>query len=366
MKELEIILKDNPFTKLVGGWQDKLNEIIEKPDFLYNSEEPSSQEWFCLPSDETRIRDFNNDLSNEVEWKKNKFRLHPEFIPQPFIGHPSADIWFLNINPSWFASDVFAMLNNKRSVRDLYMTNFKDTPGQPGNGLYLSQNKKQGQGIRIRFNEENDLQKIRERGAIMLSQLLLDYSTTTFFPLNECFNIVSGNEKNTMYNWWRDIILGSGSRNANAVFVGRKIINDLKCDHCKDKVRKLGQSVFVLEMNPYRSLKPDDKYSFIGYGLSEDNEWGRFWKRLVKYGIMKKKTFIMRAKPNATTSGSRSFLYKKFMEIFEELEKDQGGQLSLSLYLMSNVRNPTLSSGNLMIKTLNGWCKLNHYCAGQG
>ena len=37
MKELEIILKDNPFTKLVGGWQDKLNEIIEKPDFLYNS-----------------------------------------------------------------------------------------------------------------------------------------------------------------------------------------------------------------------------------------------------------------------------------------------------------------------------------------
>lgn len=208
-KKLEVILEKNPFREkgLIDGWRKELAKIAEKQDFPYDPDKPEDYKWFCLEEDKERIKKFNEGLTLDTRKSENTkrgHRIHPEFIPQPFIGHPSAKIWLLNINPSWFASDVFAILNAGSNVQELTWRKKINNES-----LHLAVG---GETIPFVDDMRDNVKCLKERQERMLNQLLLEKNTTTFFLLNECFNIVhdkSDGIKDTMYKWWSRCVIGN-------------------------------------------------------------------------------------------------------------------------------------------------------------
>ena len=124
--DLNEILKHNPFKKeLVDGWKETLSRIAEEKNFGGNMHQneffaprtyhpcglPEDRCHFILPGDNKFISDC---------------RIATHYIPQPFIGHPSAPVWILNENPSPFGCDVCAMLNVSETAKQLQWTRMKN------------------------------------------------------------------------------------------------------------------------------------------------------------------------------------------------------------------------------------------------
>src|SRR5438046_1686643 len=66
---------------------------------------------YILDSDAFEITEFNNRVSD-------RFRLHAELYPEPFLGSPDAPIVLLNLNPG-FAGDEQEFHEDQKSAKIL-------------------------------------------------------------------------------------------------------------------------------------------------------------------------------------------------------------------------------------------------------
>lgn len=284
---LDEILKGNPFDqKLINEWSGRLDEVAQNDSFdwqAYNGR-------FLLPDDIKAYETFGV--------RKTAEQIYPQFIPQPFIGHPSADIWLLNINPSWFPSDVYAMLNVSKAVREL---KWKVCEGHP-----LLDCCKKCKPLKFSQSGLGDKEVLRTRQQILLDQLL--FKDKTFFPLDKAFDFLDGStQKDSVRSWWLRTVFGASQKND---FPFRKELKG------KDRTL-LRHSLFVLELSPYRSSSPNAK--FIEDRLT--SSYGLFWRELVRYGLQSRKTIIVRAERNRCKS---SLLVKALRDNFANFEDRVG------------------------------------------
>ena len=261
--DLNEILKHNPFTKeLVDGWKETLAEIANQQNFT------GAQGYrFILPCHK------NADFVSRRKAGQHVFST--QYIPQPFIGHPSAPVWFLNQNPNPLDGDVCAMLNVSQSA-------------QGGSGEY-----KQGIG---------NLKDLLKRQELMLKQLLLG-DDVTFFSLDPLFDITSNGT--SMFTWWRKHVCG----NDPSKFPFYR--DSLTSGNAQEMAKKL----FVIEAFPYRSAN----WSDVKVEDWTKGDYFEFWKELVGYALMQsnkkivvrgalisKVSEIARSEPRATVMKFRN------------------------------------------------------------
>ncbi len=289
-EKLNEILNHNPFSKeLVGKWRTKLSEIANVKDF---------------GGDKTQEEFFGNGYPYAhfvLEGDKkyiNDARFYTHYIPQPFIGHPSAPIWILNENPSPFGSDVCAMLNVSDSARQLKWVN--GAGQEPAAPNYV----------------EANLHALGVRQELMLKQLRL-VEDVSFFPLDPRFDIVrrEGRALRSMFLWWRSFICGSERNRMVFPFHTENVTEEY--------AKQMAKKVFVLEAFPYRSVHFHDVEDL------QSGKYHKFWKELVRYALEHKKFIIGR--------GARLI---RAIRADEKLSK-------ADVRHFNNWRHPTLSLGNV-------------------
>ena len=223
---LETILESNPFTEeLVDQWKGQLKDGAK------------ARCGFLLPSDE-------EELGKDT-------KIFSQYIPQPFIGSPSAPVWLLNENPSPFESDDVAMLSAK--------------PAEGAGWQYA------------------DEESLRIRQKLMCDQLRLKVDGGTFFPLEKVFDVTGG--KGSMYGWWHEHVLGGGT--SKKCFPFREIFS------YNAAAGLIAEGLFVLEAFPYRTKNWNKKY------LNASREYHAFWWMLMEYAFENGKMLLIRANRNS-------------------------------------------------------------------
>ena len=223
---LETILESNPFTEeLVDQWKVQLKDGAK------------ARCGFLLPSDE-------EELGKDT-------KIFSQYIPQPFIGSPSAPVWLLNENPSPFESDDVAMLSAK--------------PAEGAGWQYA------------------DEESLRIRQQLMCDQLRLKADAGTFFPLEKVFDVTGG--KGSMYGWWHEHVLGG--RTSKKCFPFREIFS------YNAAAGLIAKGLFVLEAFPYRTKNWNKKY------LNASREYHAFWWMLMDYAVNNGKMLLIRANRNS-------------------------------------------------------------------
>lgn len=276
-KELENILKGNPFTEdLVDKWK---NRLARHGAGSFGTD--NQDDWFVLDGDTEAIAQYN-----ARNGRSDTRRLHPEFIPQTFIGHPSAPVWLLTINPSWFESDV-------RSI------------------------------LRADSTRKQDQDLLRARQEVMLDQLLLR-DGATFFPLviKDGRYLFEVSDAGDMYSWWNYAVRGSSEKNFP--------LHGLSAED-------VSQKLFVMEALPYRSSKWDERGMFR---LSRS--YDEFWTLLVKYACTHGKMLLVRAAESDTKVTNK--IAKRVMEIANEIG---GDKINAMMFGFRNVQSVSLSNGNV-------------------
>ena len=285
--DLKTVLKSNPFSdEIITKWSNKLSRMAQDgvDDIL------TDDVLFALEDDVEVIK-------GRLNRKNEKERIHAGFIPQPFIGHPEAKIWLLNINPSWFDTDIAAMLTVKQA-------NFDAGADEIRSG------------------------GLQARQKLMLDQLRLEGKSVTFFPLNECFSTLHSPDaggKDSMYNWWSKCVLGGGKEK----FPFAKYLQ-------YKSLELLGRSLFVLEMSPYRSKAPDK--TFVKERIKH-SAYGKFWSKLVEYGMSQEdKTIILRAEKDRSKNSLLRLLVDQVVPLHQRKAK---------VCWLKSCRNVTLSNDNI-------------------
>lgn len=331
-KDLEEILRENPFSEeLIKSWKKRLDEGMTGGFGTDNQDD-----WYVLKDDAKAIAEYNAKRPREFACRKGyewdgcdirrckriaDYRLHPEFIPQTFIGHPSAPIWLLTINPSWFESDVGSIL----SVDSAQRLTFRFCTVQENRCERMGED-------RLGRYKKNSLGKdiIRTRQEIMLDQLRLS-KEALFFPLVEKDGqaVFDVSEDGDMCSWWRGAVLGAEHSRGFP-------LRNLLLGH---PVSELSKVLFVLEALPYRSAQWDPTGMF---GLSR--AYGAFWEKLVRYACTHGKTLIVRAEAEKRTgivkSGSR--IVDAVRSIARECDPDA---ITGEMFGFVTARNVKLSTG---------------------
>lgn len=296
---IDNVLEFNPFSKeLVEVWRGTFGKIDEriKNEGCYNLNSPDAFK-FVLPGDEGRFEKIP--------------AIRTQYIPQPFIGHPSAPIWILNQNPSWFQSDLYSMFDVSQKA---IVESEKPLDGRRPNN-------------RTRIKKDSfGVDELRNRQSLLLAQLRLfrdgeaSNDDPSFFPLDAAFMFDANLERACSVGlWWRKFVAGAG------------IGNDFPLLPVVDEPKTIARHVFVVEAFPYRSAHWNDVESVWREGPYYD-----YWRHLVKYGYKNGKMLVVRGGPNG--------------DICKEIQKVVGASkrdVDDRLFYFSSVQHPTLSNGNL-------------------
>jgi len=288
--ELQRILQGNPFTEeLVEGWENDLTQLCEGRRDL-------STLSFVLPSDEDNVATYQQNDARRTE-HYDSF-LHPEILPQPFIGDPHAPVWLLLLNPGYSSPDLYDHLGICPCCdRIMSAGERRDAECMFGQG-------------RDRFAE------LKSRQRLMLNQLRL-VGDLPFYILDQSFNNLPDNatyKKKGGYRWWRAVLFGV-RRTENF------LLHD--CDGL-DAAGLVGEKLFVLESCPYHSKNFNPKVIWNG------NRYTEFWKSLIAWAVRAGKKFIV-----------RSSRVEKLIQC-HELSVNTSNSVHFS-----NVRNVTLTNRNL-------------------
>ena len=288
--ELQAVLRSNPFTEeLVKKWETDLKQFCDGSKDL-------SALSFVLPSDEEKVVAYQQ---NEARRKKNYDSfLHPEILPQPFIGDPHAPVWLLLLNPGYSSPDIYDHLGICPCCdRIMSAGDTRDVECMFGQG-------------RDRFGE------LQKRQRLMLNQLRL-VGDLPFYILDQSFNNLPNNatyKKKGGYRWWRAVLFGvRGTENF--------LLHD--CD-VGEAPMLVGEKLFVLESCPYHSKNFNSKVLWDG------NKYTEFWKCLIAWAVRAGKKFIVRS--------SRVDQLLRY----SDLDVNEGNSVHFS-----NVRNVTLTDRNL-------------------
>lgn len=242
---LSQILAENPFTtEVVNGWRNQLQRL-RKADY-----EEVSNASYLLPCDV----DF-------IERNREQADIKTNIPPQPYIGSPLADIWYIQINPSFSMPDYYDMVSISGDIKAHVVR-------ECGN---------------VNFHGDTNLQ---ERQNLLLNQYLLNVDGDyPFYPIAPSFNTLDYNGRNAlgMYRWWMRSLCVN---NRDAIFADVFQNGRSQCE----KANELGRRFFVLEFFPYHSkqfrVNRDDYTNSPYYG---------FVRRMVDYAMQMNKTILFRS-----------------------------------------------------------------------
>ena len=300
-QRLQEVLRLNPFReKLVDGWT---GSILNRAHDPFSEDVENANSAACvLECDRSSVSLVNTRHS----CYESPFHMHGEFLPHPFLGHPSAPIWMLLVNPSWCHVDVFDMLNVSQEAVVYSESPLFDDPKQ-----------------RAAVIDQDKTARFEHRLCLQQNQLLLR-EDAGFFPFDSSLETcaVGGNVSYGANGWWKKCLLGPGL--PNFPFSAFRDVEDNE---------SLGRKLFVLEFCPYRSRK------FVPKTLKDINngqsDYGRFWDELVRYAFEMQKIVVIRS-----TSNAKNNLIKNRLD---ELELDY---TSPNVTFLKSCQKVTLSRRN--------------------
>lgn len=248
---LNEVLEKNPFLSVVSSWKEECRKIRQ-------NKMDGENESFVLGNDEAWIKEYNEKIRGKKEY--DNLRLRINLIPQPFVGHPSAPIWILMLNPGYSERDEYDYL----SVTEL-------------NKSRISKQIKKLKSPVFPIGEEWSLLEARQDA--LLEQLMLN--RTSFHLLEKSFDSLRG-LKYGGYKYWESHLFGKDEQYFMSWFK-------------KEAYMTASNHVFVLEMMPYHSKHFDD--SILTSKSWNESGYAIFWRNLVNYGIENNKVFFVRS-PN--------------------------------------------------------------------
>ena len=243
-EQLEKILVKNPFRQEVDQWKKDLQDF-------HDGRKQMQDLRFILKSDCENFNKFQNGFA-----RKNKTRdtfLHPEVLPQPFIGTPCAPVWYLLLNPGYSFLDRYDHL-----------------------GILPNQEKYEISA------GSNSAELLSKRQELLIEQLCLK-ADTPFHILDNSFNTLSnarGSRKKGGFRWWKANLFGVNRSNG---FLFPECGANATAD-------SMSRNLFVIECCPYHSQNFDKRI------LWEDSEYQIFWKSLIEWAICSGKRFIVRSR----------------------------------------------------------------------
>lgn len=251
--------------------------------------DPDNNPWLdkkSLQNTKSLFLENDRQFIEQYQPGEDKYKLHGEAYPQPYIGFPTAPIWLLMKNPGYSPVDEAEIT-----------------------GIIP-------EDLRKRFNFQENPQQ--ERCRLLRDQLSFKQESP-FYPLEEDFHIwhYNGVSPQGSYRWWQQKLLGT-SPNAAPV--------------CKEARERL-QYFFDLEFFPYHSRSFDPKIA-LRKGLARQIAHHSFWKAMVKYALEKNKILIL-----------RGFMLREVKQVAgEELFREKMGNI---FRLASG--NASISIGNLKL-----------------
>lgn len=256
--KLHNVLANNPFLTEIDKWQKDLDEFRDGRKKLEELQ-------FILKSDIENFNRYQQNYAYRTEGADTF--LHPELLPQPFIGDPRAPVWYLLLNPGYSFSDRYDHLG----VCSFCGRNFLES----------------GKEKDCIFDKERDkAESLKGRQDLLLRQLRLE-NGMPFYLLDDSFDTLKGelgHSKEGGFRWWRTVLFG-----ANAL--GRFLLPE--CGVKQDPLA-VGKKIFVLECGPYHSRNFDKKV------LWKESEYTKFWAELISWAVETNRKFIVRSKQVAS------------------------------------------------------------------
>ncbi|MBR4654552.1 MAG: hypothetical protein IKO72_14425 [Kiritimatiellae bacterium] len=251
--ELNQILASNPFLGELDNWRNDLllfKRGNRKLEDLY----------FVLSSDKANFSNYQRHVAkHSAGWDSY---LHPEVLPQPFIGDPRAPVWYLLLNPGYSFPDRYDHLGICSC----------DT-----NKLFIGSEPEENIFDRGRDRDE----VLAKRQSLLLNQFQLKQNAP-FYILDDSFNTLPDRKsykKKGGYRWWRTVLFGANQPNGFLL---------PECGVNPDAT-SVGKKLFVLECCPYHST------NFDANVLWNENEYMKFWMNLISWAVKVGKKFIVRS-----------------------------------------------------------------------
>jgi len=251
--------------------------------------------------------DWINDNHSRYSCYEHPHYIHSELLPNPFMGHPSAPIWILTINPSWCHVDLFDLSNSSAPARVYSESPLCDDSKQRTASFY-----------------DDKATVIGARIEKQIRQLALQ-PQVGFLPFNPEFNTchVKGKVSYGAYGWWKKCLVGSKTDK----FPLAGLWNDKG-----DMAGIFGRTVFVMEFSPYRSRH----FEYDALAKSHAGKYGQFWDKMVRYAFDKRKQLIVRAEPRTRRN--------LIVQAIEKLGLDSNASFVTRL---SSCRQFTVSKGRI-------------------
>lgn len=252
-EELEGILEANPFLGAIAKWEEDLCRF-------HKGEKQLAELSFVLESDKGRVADYQSHVAKRTaSW--DSF-LHPEVLPQPFIGDPRAPVWFLLLNPGYSFPDRYDHLGVCSFCERKLIEGCKS--------------------LECTFERGRDrVKSLKQRQQLLLNQLLLR-ENSSFYMLDESFNTLPDDatfKKKGGYNWWRTVLFGASNPKGFLLH---------ECGVKQDPIA-VGKKIFVLECAPYHSQNFNKKV------LWKESGYTKFWISLISWAVKTNRKFIVRS-----------------------------------------------------------------------
>ena len=243
--ELSQILDTNPFLQELDKWENDLSSFIEGRIQLRDLN-------FVLSSDKNNFEIYQKKVARRS--KNGDTFLHPELLPQPFIGDPRAPIWYLLLNPGYSEIDLYDHLGICPCCsRKLFCGDVALEDGLLDKGR----------------NKRDSLVKRQE---LLIKQLRLECEYP-FYLLDDSFNTLYNNSmfdaKTGGFGWWHTVLFGARGENG-FLFP--------ECGVTADS-QSVGHKLFAIECCPYHSVNFDKKV------LWAENKYMEFWARLIAWAV---------------------------------------------------------------------------------
>lgn len=286
-----------------------LKEVLDRNPFNKEVVERWKQDLDAFNKGDKQRSELNFVLDGDLRCVKGDVRekLHTELLPKPFMGHPSAPVWYLPINPSYSDIDLYDNLGICPDCDKELDTSHEERHRscQIWNHLDLGRDR---------------VGALVERQRLLLRQLRLenDYSFTFLEKVFDTLGDCSDRNDNGGYRWWQRRLFGRGYRTVTAEYL-------LKPSSVLPDASLVGGKLFALESFPYHSKRFNVKYY-------TSSAYFAFWTNLVKWGIENGKKFIVRARN------------KKFCELvsYAGIKFDAANAVKLS-----SDQNACITLGNL-------------------
>ena len=251
--KLRNVLETNPFLQELNKWESDLEAFRDgKMKF--------GELHFILKSD---IDNFNRYQQNDAcQAEDVDTVLHPEVLPQPFVGDPRAPVWYLLLNPGYSFPDRYDHLGVCSFCGRKFLENDKKKD--------------------CMFDKGRDkAESLKRRQDLLLRQLRLE-NGMPFYLLDDSFDTLRGDMghgKDGGFKWWRTILFGANTPEGFLL---------PECGVKPDPIA-VGKKIFVLECAPYHSRNFDRKV------LWNESEYTKFWARLISWAVETDRKFLIRS-----------------------------------------------------------------------